>query len=87
MKIIKKKKPKKIKANKLTLTKPKKNTSAYYHCLADKAKHGLKTGIANCCKECKAKSPQITLVRQQELKKLVSSYKQLGVSLSKLLNK
>ncbi len=86
IKTIKKKKLL-LKPKKLTLAKPKKNTPAYYRCLASKAKHGLKSGIANCCKECKEQSPKIALVRQQEMKKLVSSYKQLGVSLSKLLSK
>jgi len=85
MKIIKKKNPK---ANKLTLAKPKKNTATYYHCLADKASRGcLKGSVGKMCKECKEQSPQIALNRKQEIKKIVSSYKQLGVSLSKLLNK
>ena len=82
MKIIKKKT---LKTNKLTLVKPKKNTPAYYHCLASKATHGLKPGITACCKECKEQSTNIALNRQQEIKKLSEAYKQIGVSLTKLL--
>lgn len=89
MKIIKKKLKRntKAKTNQLAVAKTKiaKHTPAYYHCLANKAKHGLKSGVANCCKSCKEQSGQLALSRQQEIKKLGEAYRQIGTSLSKLL--
>lgn len=64
-----------------------KNTPAYYHCLAEKASQGclLKGKVTNCCKECKEQSSQIALNRQREIKKVSEAYKQIGISLGKLL--
>ena len=76
-------------------TKTKKTKSSpidYYNCLLLKAHHdwtdpttGKKKKITACCKDCKTKAPILNQQRQQELNKLITSYRQVGDSLSKLL--
>ena len=69
----------------LTKQLPTKKTPAYYHCLADKANSGLKTGLTNCCKSCKKQSTQLATQRTNQIKKVANSYKQLGISIGRLL--
>ena len=78
----------KTKKKKTTLTrlKPTKNTPAYYQCLALKNQHGLKPSLTKCCQHCKTNSQALATQTNQEIKKLISAYQQVGLSLSKLLN-
>jgi hypothetical protein len=76
----------------LKTTKKKiKDPVSYYHCLLTKAQTGWKdaTGqkkkITACCKECKLNAPALNEQRSLELKKLITSYQQVGESLKKLL--
>lgn len=86
------------KTKKLSLPTLKKTKSAkpssvdYYNCLLTKAQTGWydpttgkKKGIRACCKDCKANAPKLQAVRTQEVKKLITSYQQVGESLKKLL--
>ena len=90
---------KKTKSTALTLTKsPKrcgikrrgslttKNTPAYYNCLLNQAKSGFKGKITKACQECKNSAPALNANYKKEAQKLVQSYKQLGISLSKILS-
>ena len=76
---------------KTTKPRPKKDPVSYYHCLLTKAQTGWKdaTGakkkITACCKECKLNAPALNEQRSLELKKLITSYQQVGESLKKLL--
>jgi hypothetical protein len=78
---------KKAKSTALTL-KPSKtiSTPAYYNCLLNQAKTGFKGKITKACKECKTNAPALNLAYKKEAQKLVQAYKQLGVSLSKILS-
>ena len=89
-------KPKKSTALKVALTpKPTRIKSSpidYYNCLltyANQGWHSSLTGekkkITACCKDCKANAPALNHQRDKELVKLISSYKQVGESLAKLL--
>jgi len=78
-----------VKKNK---TAPKKDVIAYYNCLLTQAQQnfldsqtGTKKKITACCQECKSKAPNLSAQRDQEVKKLVVAYKQVGDSLTKLL--
>ncbi len=92
-------KSKKTKSTALTLTKsPKrrgikrrgslttKNTPAYYNCLLNQAKSGFKGKITKACQACKTNAPALNLAYKKEAQKLVGAYKQLGISLSKILS-
>src|SRR5437868_2055052 len=82
-------KPKKTKSTALTLTKSRskvKNTPAYYNCLLNQAKSGFKGKITKACQACKTNAPALNLAYKKEAQKLVGAYKQLGVSLSKILS-
>ena len=64
----------------------------YYNCLLTQAQNdwfdpttGQKKKITQCCRDCKTKAPALNQQRQQELEKLITSYRQVGDSLSKLL--
>jgi len=64
----------------------------YYNCLLTKAQTGWydpttgkKKKITACCKECKFNAPKLQERRTQEVKKLITSYQQVGESLKKLL--
>ena len=81
---ISKQTSKKVKKTTLTLTK--KNTPAYYHCLLNQAKKGFQGKITKACQACKTNAPALNLAFKKEAKKLVQTYKQLGISLSKILS-
>ena len=49
------------------------------------AAEGQKLKIHSCCKKCKLTAPALKNQRDQELVKLITSYKQVGESLAKLL--
>jgi len=83
-KLIKKTKP--IKSTALTLTKKTTSTPGYYNCLLNQAKTGFKGKITKACQACKTKAPALNLAYKKEAQKLVQAYKQLGVSLSKILS-
>ena len=79
-----------------TLTKKTKATKLspvdYYSCLLTQAQSnwvdpvtGKKDRITACCKKCKSNAPALQRTRSQELKKLITSYQQVGESLKKLL--
>ena len=64
----------------------------YYQCLLNYANQdwhhpvtGEKKKITACCKDCKLSAPSLTKQRKDELTKLITSYKQVGDSLAKLL--
>ena len=72
--------------------KTKHSPIEYYHCLLTQAQNywydpttGKKKKITACCKDCKAQAPALNSQRNQELKKLITSYQQVGDSLKKLL--
>jgi len=77
---------------KLKTHSPKSKSSPvdYYHCLMNYAQQGFydegkKQKIHACCKKCKLTAPSLNAQRDQELVKLITSYKQVGDSLAKLL--
>ena len=79
---------------KISKTKPrsKKDTLAYYNCLMNYAQQGFydpseskKLKIHACCKKCKLNAPALNNLRVKEVVKLITSYKQVGDSLTKLL--
>ncbi|MCE8163116.1 MAG: hypothetical protein I3274_02760 [Candidatus Moeniiplasma glomeromycotorum] len=63
----------------------------YYNCLMNYAQAGFydsqegKLKIHSCCKKCKQLAPSLNTQRDKEVVKLISSYKQVGESLAKLL--
>ena len=64
----------------------------YYNCLLASAQNnwydpvlGKKEKITACCRKCKLNAPAVNQTRQQEIKKLIISYQQVGDSLAKLL--
>jgi len=77
---------------KLKTKKTKTSPIDYYNCLLLKAQEnwvdsttGKKKKITSCCKECKTQTPIFSKQREQEIKKLIVSYQQVGDSLKKLL--
>ena len=94
-------KPKKIKnlptvvktANsKKKIKKTKTSPVDYYNCLLTQAQNnwfdpvsGTKQKITSCCKKCKANAPALASKRTQEIQKLITSYRQVGECLTKLL--
>ena len=87
-----KKKIKKKRTNLPTKIKSSKPSPVdYYNCLLTKAQNnwldqtGTKKKITACCKDCKINAPSLNKQREQELNKLITSYKQVGDSLAKLL--
>ena len=94
---IEKTKKKLKKTKKLTnlptkVKKTKPSPIEYYNCLLTKAQSdwvdpatGKKKKITTCCSDCKTKAPALNRLREQELTKLVTAYRQVGDSLSKLL--
>jgi len=83
VKIIKKKPN--LPVVKATKKKTKKDPVAYYGCLSAYAQKGFPTKITTCCKNCKQNAPILLAQRQSEIKKLITSYRAVGESLSKLL--
>jgi len=70
----------------------RKSTPEYYQCLLTQAQQnwrnpstGKKKPITACCKECKTNAPKLVAQRGQEIKKLITSYQQVGDSLKRLL--
>ena len=70
----------------------RKSTPEYYQCLLTQAQQnwsdpvsGKKKKITACCKECKTNAPKLVAQRGQEIKKLITSYQQVGDSLKRLL--
>ena len=75
---------------KLKTHSPKSSPVAYYNCLMNYAQQGFydegkKQKIHACCKKCKLTAPALNNQRDQELVKLIASYRQVGDSLAKLL--
>ena len=88
---VKKTKPKKTNLP-LKSKAPKSSPVEYYNCLLTQAQNdwldpqtGKKKKITACCRDCKTKAPLLNQVREKELTKLVVAYRQVGDSLSKLL--
>ena len=75
-----------VKKTALTPKRKVKNTPAYYNCLLNQAKTGFKGKITKACSECRTNAPALNLAYKKEAQKLVGAYKQLGVSLSKILS-
>ena len=85
---LKSKASKKTQSTALTL-KPaprKTSTPAYYNCLLNQAKRGFKGKITKACQACKTSAPALNLAFKKEAQKLVKTYQQLGISLSKILS-
>ena len=71
---------------------PKSSPVDYYNCLLSSAQQGWhdpatgqKQKITACCKKCKANAPALASQRTNEINKLITSYRQVGDSLTKLL--
>ena len=85
--------PTTAKTTRKTKTKKSKISSIdYYNCLLTQAQNnwfdptsGTKKKITQCCKDCRLNAPALNEVRNQEIKKLIVSYQQVGDSLAKLL--
>ena len=80
------------KAKTIKTKKIKHSPVEYYNCLLTQAQNdwfdpqtGKKKKITACCRDCKTKAPVLNQQRQTELEKLITSYRQVGDSLSKLL--
>lgn len=91
-KFTKKKKTKKKLTNLPLKTKTAKPSPVeYYNCLLLQAQNdwrdssGKKKKITACCKDCKSQAPILNKAREQELNKLITSYRQVGECLSRLL--
>ena len=66
--------------------KPKKNTVAYYQCLSACCQQGISPKkISQVAQECKHNSLTILAERTQEIQKLNEAYRQIGESLTSLL--
>src|SRR3954469_22857040 len=70
----------------------KSSPTDYYNCLMNYAQQGFydssenkKLKIHACCKKCKQNAPALNSEKDKELVKLITSYKQVGDSLAKLL--
>jgi len=77
---------------KIKTKKSKISSVDYYNCLLTQAQNnwldptsGTKKKITQCCKDCRLNAPALNAVRNQEIKKLIISYQQVGDSLAKLL--
>jgi hypothetical protein len=75
-----------------TPSKTKSSPVDYYNCLLNYSQQGFydatkgkKLKIHACCRKCKEQAPSLNNIRSQELKKLITSYQQVGESLKKLL--
>ena len=82
------KKPKKVKTALVKApTRRIKDPVGYYECLCQQAQSGFQgKKITQACRECKHLAPALSAQRVKEIKKLTQAYKQIGVSLSKLLS-
>jgi hypothetical protein len=73
-------------------SKVKHSPVDYYNCLMNYAQAGFydsqegkRQKIHSCCKKCKLSAPALNNKREQEVVKLITSYRQVGDSLAKLL--
>ena len=72
-------------------TKPK-STHDYYCCCAEKTKQGIPKGtkITQLTSHCKQNASQVALTKQkardQEKKKILEHWKQIGLSLGKIID-
>ncbi|CAI2188728.1 5558_t:CDS:10 [Funneliformis geosporum] len=80
-------------APKASKSSPKSKHSAldYYNCLLNYANQnwhhpvtGEKKKITACCRDCKQNAPALNSEKDKELVKLITSYKQVGVSLNQV---
>ena len=85
-------KKKKLLSAKTTKKKTKISSAGYYNCLLTQAQNnwfdpttGKKKKITACCQDCKVNAPVLNRQREQEINKLITSYRQVGECLSKLL--
>ena len=75
-----------VKAKSSKRVKPKKNTVAYYQCLSACCQKGISPKkISQVAQECKHNSLTILAERTQEIQKLNEAYRQIGESLTSLL--
>ena len=84
--------PAPVKTTKKKTSVKKHSAIDYYNCLLTQAQNdwfdpqlGKRKKITTHCKDCKANAPVLNKQREQELAKLITSYRQVGDSLSKLL--
>ena len=85
--------PKKLKKSNLpTKSKLTKSTHAYYCCCAEKTKQGIPKGtkITQLTQHCKQNANKVMLAKQQtrdhEKKKILAHWKQIGLSLGKIID-
>lgn len=82
---------KKKKIKKSNLPTKTKSTHDYYCCCAEKTKQGLAKGtkITQLTRHCKQNASQVVLAKQQtretEKKKILEHWKQIGLSLGKII--
>ena len=88
-----KKTPKKANLPKKPNLPPKaKSTHAYYCCCAEKTKQGIPPGtkITQLTQHCKQNASQVALTKQKaretEKKKILEHWKQIGLSLGKIID-
>ena len=69
-----------------------KSTHAYYCCCAEKTKQGIPPGtkITQLTQTCKKQASQLMVakqkVRETEKKKIIQNWKQIGLSLGKIID-
>jgi len=94
------KQPKKVKKTPKKANLPKKShlptksksTHDYYCCCAEKTKQGIPKGtkITQLTQHCKQNASQVVLAKQkardQEKKKILEHWKQIGLSLGKIID-
>ena len=59
----------------------KKNTPAYYHCLAEACQG---QNITKACKDCKQNAQSLANLRQQEITNIKAGWKQMGLTLKQI---
>jgi len=90
--IKKAKKPKVTRSQKPNLPTKTKSTHAYYCCCAEKTKQGIPPGtkITQLTQTCKKQASQLMVakqkVRETEKKKIIQNWKQIGLSLGKIID-
>jgi len=74
-----------------TKTNSPKSTHDYYCCCAEQTKQGIPKGtkITQLTKHCKQNAQQLSLTKQKaretEKKKIIANWKQIGLSLGKII--
>jgi len=82
----------KVKPKKVKKSKSPKSTHAYYCCCAEKTKQGLQKGtkITHLTQTCKNQAGPLMAAKQQvresEKKKILENWKQIGLSLGKIID-